>query len=45
MIERGIVPDDVIVFREESNETETLINRWNERYGDGMIYIDMISSQ
>lgn len=36
MIEHGIVPDDVIVFREENNDNEVLMNRWNKLIRNGI---------
>ena len=38
LVERGIIPDDVIVFREESTASNILINRWNELHREGKVY-------
>ena len=37
LVERGIIPEDVIVFREESTAKNILINRWNELHGEGKV--------
>lgn len=35
IFDRGIIPDDVIVFREESNTNEILVERWHEKNAQG----------
>lgn len=37
MVNRGIVPDDVIVFRDDTDTKEVLVSRWRENNVNGIL--------
>eukprot|EP00111_Clytia_hemisphaerica_P024229 TCONS_00071384-protein len=41
MVDRGIVPDDVFVFNDDSSENECLVERWNKKHRNGSPMEDM----
>lgn len=36
MLDRGIIPDETILLKDESPATEVIHKRWQEKHADGM---------